>query len=118
MKKHWSKKLEKFSPCSEAMEWLQTQPAPEVAWAVCPDGSWMLWLLGRLSGKPGSVKRKRLALAACDCASAASAAYAVYAAYAAASAAYASAAADAARSLTLKQCAKIVRKHYPKPPVI
>ena len=48
------------------------------------------------------------------------AAYAVYAAayavYAAAYAAADSAAADSARSSTLKACANIVRKHYPKPP--
>ena len=58
------------------------------------------------------------AYAASADASAADAAYASAAsAYAAADAAYASAA-SAARSLTLAQCAKIVHKHYPKPPTL
>jgi hypothetical protein len=51
-------------------------------------------------------------------ADAAASAYAAYAAYAAAdAAAYVAHAADAAREKTLKKCAEIVRKYYPKPPV-
>ena len=132
-------------------------------------GDWMLWLVEKLSGKPESEKRKKLVLAACECArlslkyvpngeerplkaietaekwakgkatidevrSAADASYATYTAaadaaaasyatydvaYAAAYAAAYYAAADyAVRKSTLKQCADIVRKHYPKVPRI
>jgi hypothetical protein len=140
----------------------------------------MLWLLGRIAGPPESADRKRLVLAACDCAelalphvrdewvrsiaeatlevtrawahdsqesarvrearslcwSAAADAAAAYAAADAADAAAAYAAADAAdaaaaaayaadasaasaaRRRVLKQCADIVRAHYPVAPVV
>jgi hypothetical protein len=58
------------------------------------------------------VREARLAAYAAYAAAAAAAAYAAYAAYAAA----AYAAAGAARIKTLKTCADIVRKHYPKVP--
>jgi len=200
-KPHWSTYLPRTA-CFQAMEWARTQPTAQAAWDACERGDWMLWLLAYYAGPPGSAKRKKLVLCACDCASlarkhasgstravfdrcqrvarswarnrgaslddvraaayaafdAASAAYAAAyaaasaasasayaAAYAAASAAsaafdaasaastaasaasasaaYAAAAAayaatDRARSTILLRCAKIVRKHYPRPPRI
>ena len=104
----------------------------------------MLWLLGRLSGKPESESRKKLVLAACQCARLAlpyvkkgearplkaietAEAWArgeagitlgdVRKAAAAAYAAYAaSAVAYAARVSTLRECADIVRQSYPVAP--
>lgn len=54
--------------CEDAREWVDAQPDAEAAWAACERGDWMLWLAGRLSGPPGSESRRRLVLAACDCA--------------------------------------------------
>ena len=122
------------------------QPDAETAWRACQRGDWMLWLCGRLSGKPWSECRRKLVLAACACARLAL----VYvpageqrplraielaemwarggrvtrqAILDAACAAYAAdaAAADAyaayARNQILAQCADIVRTHYPTAPV-
>jgi len=153
-------KLKALGACREAVKWLSGQVSPSVAWRNCKRGDWMLWLLGQ-DAPPESPERKRLVLAACDCArlslkhvpkgelrplhaietaeawargnatlAQVRAAYdAASAAYAYADAAYAYAYADAAayaaayaaydaRSLALGQCAKIVRKHYLKPPAL
>ena len=155
-------KLIKLKACPEAIEWASEQKNQKQAWNDCERGDWMLWLLGKLSGKPESQKRKKLVLAACECSrlslkyiqkdekrpliaietaekwakgnatieevkkaataasaaatTAASAAAAAYAAYAASYAAAAAASYAAAEKETLKQCAIIVRKHYPNVP--
>ena len=155
-------KLNKLGACGQAVKWAKEMKNGQSAWDNCERGDWMLWLVGKMSGKPESAKRKKLVLCACECARlamvhvpkgeirplkaietaetwargdatieevrvarraayAADAAYAAYAAAAyAADAAYADAAADAsyARKKTLKKCADIVRKHYPKVPVV
>ncbi len=163
--------LKRLRACDEALAWAVGYSDPDTAWAACERGDWMLWLLGKQAGGPGSDARRPLTLAACECArlvlqhvragelrplraiEAAEdwarggtttldqvrfAAYAAYAAHAAAAAAAAYAAdayaahaaaaaaayaadayADAAaRTRTLKACADIVRKHYPKPPTL
>ena len=66
--KHWTDKYVKLDPCSNAMDWLKTQPNARTAWATCQRGDWMLWLAGVLAGPPGSDSRRPLVLAACDCA--------------------------------------------------
>ena len=68
MKKSVITKLYKMAPCREAIEWAKNQPNKQAAWDQCERGDWMLWLLGGLSGPPGSEKRKKLVLASCDCA--------------------------------------------------
>jgi hypothetical protein len=140
--KNQIKKLEKLDPCDDALVWVKEQEGRQQAWDDCERGDWMLWLLGKLCGddrrelvltacdcarlslkyverggeRPlraietverwvngdGTIEEVRSAAHAADAAAdAASAAYA---------AAYAAYAADAA----FKQCADIVRKHYPK----
>ena len=172
-------KLEKVGVCGSAIRWASKMKNGQSAWDNCERGDWMLWLIGKMSGKPESAKRKRVVLCACECArlalvhvpdgelrplkvieaaeawargkatieevrkarSVACAADAAYAtdvayaaayaaacaadvAYAAADAAYAAYAAYAAdvaadaRKKTLKKCADIVRRHYPKVPVV
>ena len=171
-------KLNKLGACNEAVKWAKEMKNGQAAWDNCERGDWMLWLVGKTSGKPMSVKRKNLVLCACECArlalkyvpkgedrplkcietaeswargevsyddlvearraaydatASASASFASYASYAASYAAYeaaayaayaASAAYDAAAydaayvTKTLKECADIVRKHYPKVPVV
>ncbi len=63
-----SKRIAHLHPCGKAVEWFDAQPSVVAAWRSCQRGDWMLWLLGRLSGEPGSKGRKRLVLAACECA--------------------------------------------------
>lgn len=156
--------IEKMGACGDAIEWLRTQKSAREAWAACERGDWLLWLCGKLAGKPWSAKRKKLVLAACECARLALpyvkdprvlacietseawargdatqeqvrdaySAYSTYAAYAAYSAystystyaaytAYVAYVADAAyvggeAVYAARQCADIVRKHYPDPP--
>ena len=60
--------LKSLGACKEAVDWVATQPDAATAWRTCQRGDWMLWLAGRLSGKPWSVKRRRLVLCACECA--------------------------------------------------
>ena len=158
---NWIEKLEKYAPCSEAVDYCRSFSSAQKAWDSCERGDWMLWLLGKLSGPSESNSRRKLVLTACKCArlslkfvskdekrplkaiqtveawakrkkgvtlddvmdaanAAANTAYAANAAYAAytAYAAYAAAAAYAAyaEKKTLKKCADIVRKNYPKAP--
>jgi hypothetical protein len=58
--------LQKLGACSEAIEWLSKQKTVTQAWRDCPDPRWSLWLLGILSGKPESAKRKKLVLCCCE----------------------------------------------------
>jgi hypothetical protein len=154
-------KLKKLNPCSEALKWVQKQDSNQQAWNDCKRGDWMLWLIGKLSGEPKSKTRKKLVLAACECARlslelipenekrsliaieiaekwtrgessiedvknaadaagivyAAGTVYATNAAYVAANATYTDTAVYYVnRYSILKQCADIVRKHYPKVP--
>ena len=62
------KRIEHLNPCSGALKWLDTHTTTKTAWAACERGDWMLWLLGRLSGKPGSNARRKLVLCVCECA--------------------------------------------------
>ena len=68
MDKNTLKTLRNMDACKDAIAWLKTQPDTAPAWATCDRGDWMLWLLGRLSGDPGSDSRKRLVYVACQCA--------------------------------------------------
>ena len=160
-------KLNKLDACNEAVREAKKFKSGQAAWDNSARGDWMLWLVGRISGKPESAKRKKLVLCACECArlalvhvpkgenrplkaietaeawargeatidelrgargeawqcyatATATATAAAAADYAAAACAdYAAACAAAcARKDTLKKCADIVRKHYPKVPVV
>ncbi len=66
--KIWLQTLKQMSACEEALDWLGGFDSPEEAWQVCKRGDWMLWLLGKLSGPPGSESRKKLGLVCCQCA--------------------------------------------------
>ena len=35
-------------PCTEAAQWLETQPDIATAWNCCQRGDWMMWLLTKL----------------------------------------------------------------------
>jgi len=61
-------KIKKLGACSEAIEAAHQYETSQKLWEDCDRGDWMLWLIGKLSGEPGSDKRKRLVLAACKCA--------------------------------------------------
>lgn len=61
--------LKKLDACEEAIEWLKEgdYETPQAAWDACTRSDWMLWLLGKLSGKPGSAKRRKFVLCTCEC---------------------------------------------------
>ena len=63
-------KLNQLGACSDACDWLEKSnfKTSQAAWDGCERGDWMLWLLGKLSGKPESAKRKQLVRATCGCA--------------------------------------------------
>ena len=62
------RQLKAIGACSEATDWLKTQPGWQTAWDKCEQGDWMLWLLGKLSGDPNSPERKHFVLVTCQCA--------------------------------------------------
>ena len=68
MNKAYIERLEEVGACRSAVEWGKTKRNPTTAWGLCERGDWMLWLLGKLAGKPWSAKRKPLVLCTCECA--------------------------------------------------
>ena len=66
--KHWTDLLVRLNACPEAVEWARGYRSLAAAWAACERGDWMLWLAGRVSGRPGSKSRRLVVLAAADCA--------------------------------------------------
>ena len=136
----WVKEIGELGACSDALKWADNYSSLKEAWAVCERGDWMLWLVGKLSGKPSSEKRKKLVLVSCQCARLAlpyvkkgedrplkaietAEAWArgendiklkdVKDAATATAAAYA---ATTTQISTLKKCADIVRQYYKSPP--
>jgi len=67
MKRH-VKMLKDLDACKEAVEFAAGFPSLAAAWAACDRGDWLLWYAGRLSGLSESDSRRRLVLAACECA--------------------------------------------------
>jgi hypothetical protein len=133
-KKNIAEKLRELGASSPAVEWAAKHRSLQRAWDECQDGSWMLWLLGRLAGQPDSPSCRKLVGTAAKCAELAlpcvddeetegicRACVQTCVAYAegeatledvraVASAAYA---AHAARTEVLAACADIVRGDYP-----
>lgn len=68
MNMHWIQKLIDMEACAEAVEWCKKFETFDGAWQACERGDWMLWLCAKLSGEPWGDGRKRLVLAACECA--------------------------------------------------
>ncbi len=68
MKKHWTQKLKKLGVCEDAVIWASEQQNLEKAWQNCERGDWMLWLAGKTAGPSGDTRRKKLVLAAVECA--------------------------------------------------
>jgi hypothetical protein len=58
-----TKRLQKFSPCHIAKEWMKTQKNATEAWKNCKRGDWMLWLAKKLN-----VDDKKLTMAKAMCA--------------------------------------------------
>jgi hypothetical protein len=61
-------KLEELGACQEAREDALKYESSQKLWDACERGDWMLWLAGKLAGKPESEKRKKLVLTCCQCA--------------------------------------------------
>ena len=53
--------LRSLDACDEAIAWARPYGTDgATAWAECDNPEWMLWLLGKLSGEPGSPERRKL----------------------------------------------------------
>ncbi len=61
-------RIKKLGACGEAIKAAHSYQTSQALWADCKRGDWMLWLIGKLSGKPWCHKRKQLVLTACKCA--------------------------------------------------
>jgi hypothetical protein len=115
--------LKRLGACYDAVEWSKPYGTDyQKAWNECPNAPWLLWIIAMRVGKckPESTERRKLSLAAVECAARrdAATAAATTAAYAATAADYATAAAaDAAarESINQKQL-EIIRGLYPVPP--
>jgi len=66
--KTFLKPISELSPCPDALAWAEQYDTLAEVWAQCGRGDWMLWYLGKLAGPPESDSRKKLVLAACQCA--------------------------------------------------
>jgi hypothetical protein len=53
--------------CPDAIKWIGRRRSAAKAWAECPRGDWMLWLLARTIGRTTD-GRRRVVSAACECA--------------------------------------------------
>lgn len=53
--------------CGEAVDWAKGKPLAK-AWKDSGRADWMLWLCGRMAGKPGWPTRQQVVFAACQCA--------------------------------------------------
>jgi hypothetical protein len=42
-------KLERLNACSDAVEYVETQKSPALAWQNCDRGDWMLWMAKKLN---------------------------------------------------------------------
>ena len=124
------KKLNELRACSEAVEWAEQFKNIQEAWDNCERGDWMLWLVGKQAVGSRTKSRKKLVLAACECARLAlpyiekgekrpQKAIQTAEKWTRGEATLqqvrdAAAAADYAEKDTLLKCAEIVRRHYPK----
>ena len=59
--------LQTLNACKDARQWAADKTLHEV-WTACERGDWLLWLAGRMDGKPGWHTRQQIVLAACACA--------------------------------------------------
>lgn len=59
--------LESLDACKEACDWSRGMTLAQ-AWKQCERADWMLWLCGRMVGKPGWSTHQQVVLAACSCA--------------------------------------------------
>jgi hypothetical protein len=116
--------LKRLGACYDAVEWSKPYGTDyQKAWNECPNAPWLLWIIAMRVGKckPESTERRKLSLAAVECAARRDAATA-----AATTAAYCCcclllmlllllAAAAARESINQKQL-EIIRGLYPVPP--
>lgn len=56
--------LVKLGACTEAITWANGKELPEV-WATCERADWMLWLVGKMTGKVGWPARQQIVLVTC-----------------------------------------------------
>ena len=62
------RKLKALNACSDAIEYLQTQPDYQTAWQNCERGDWQLWLLQKKLDLEDEAQLRLLTLAKARCA--------------------------------------------------
>ena len=62
------KRIKKLNACGESLKDAMNYKTSQELWDNCERGDWMLWLIGRLSGRAEDEKRKQLVLTVCKCA--------------------------------------------------
>jgi hypothetical protein len=60
------KRLKSLGACNEAVKWCSDQPNAQAAWDACEHPDWMVWLLAKTAGEPGSAAHRRVVLLCCD----------------------------------------------------
>ncbi|MGH9930995.1 MAG: putative immunity protein [Pyrinomonadaceae bacterium] len=63
-----AERIARLRPCGDATEWAAGYTSPAKAWRECRRGDWMPWLSAKASGPSESEGRKKLVLAARECA--------------------------------------------------
>ena len=66
MTPHWTEKLTRKAACEEAVLWARHYSSFTHAWLACERGDWMLWWVGQTATTLS--QRRKLVLAACQCA--------------------------------------------------
>jgi hypothetical protein len=61
-------RIKRLGACEEAIKDAHEYETSQELWDKCERGDWLLWLIGKLSGKPESDSRRKLVLTACKCA--------------------------------------------------
>ena len=67
-KRRWTDELVRLNASEEMVKWCKGYDSLSDAWEACTRGDWMLRLLGKLSGKSGSLAHKKLVRVTCECA--------------------------------------------------
>ena len=67
MNANFMKLLIELRACKAARVWAKNKDLHTV-WTTCERGDWLLWLTGKMAGKPRWATRKQVVLAACACA--------------------------------------------------
>jgi hypothetical protein len=69
-KQEFLKLIVKNGACKDSIPWVESQEVEtfQEGWEICERADYMLWLLAKMSDKPGWPSKNEVILACCDCA--------------------------------------------------